>query len=175
MALGFKKGEIVILVIPNNKYSSKILEVSKYFSKNFKASCYVSLNKPINTLMSSLKKSKVKADNFLVIDGITKSANPKAEIPDNCICVSSASALTEMSIAIKQTIKTGQFEGLLFDSLSTLLIYNKSGPVGKFAHDLVNKIKAQGMTAVFTALKGDTDSQLLKEMGLFVDKVINLK
>ena len=42
-------------------------------------------------------------------------------------------------------------------------------------HSVVNKIKSQNMTAVFTALEGDTKSELLKEIGMFVDDVIHVE
>ena len=63
----------------------------------------------------------------------------------------------------------------MFDSLSTLLIYNKKETVSKFVHSVVNKIKASNITAVFTALEGDTQSALLKEIGMFVDEVIHVE
>ena len=40
---------------------------------------------------------------------------------------------------------------------------------------MVNKIKGSNTTAIFTALKGDTNSALLKEVELYVDKVIEYK
>ena len=83
------------------------------------------------------------------------------------------SALTELSIAIDKTLSTGKFDGFLFDSLSTLLIYNKSAVVGKFVHSLINKIKAAKVTAIFTALEGDTKSDLLKELGMYVDNILH--
>jgi hypothetical protein len=170
-----KKGEIIVLVIPNAKYTAELPKIAKYLSGNFKATAYVSLNKPFETLEKNLKKAKVDLDKFLFIDGITKNANPQAEEKENCMFVKSAAALTNISLLINKTLKTGKFDSLLFDSLSTLLIYNESKIVGKFVHNMVNKIKNTKTTAVFTALKGDTNSALLKEVELYVDKVIEYK
>lgn len=71
-------------------------------------------------------------------------------------------------------MKTGKFDALLFDSLSTLLIYNKKDAVSKFIQSMINKLRTNNMTVVFTALKGDTEKGLLKEVGLFVDEVVEL-
>lgn len=170
-----KKGKIIVLVIPNEEYTKKILDIAKHFSTTHKATCYVSLNKLFNSLNTSLKEAKIKQDRFLFIDAITKSANPNAKAADNCLFVSSSSALTEMSISIGKCLGTGKFDGFLFDSLSTLLIYNKGETVCKFVHDLINKIKKSGTTAVFTALEGDTKSALLKDISMFVDEIVHLK
>ena len=70
-----------------------------------------------------------------------------------------------------KALGTGKFDGFLFDSLFTLLIYNKSETVSKFVHSLVNKIKTAKATAIFTALEGDVEGSLLKEVGMFVDTV----
>jgi len=170
-----KKGQIVVLIIPNEEYTQKIVDVAKYFADNYKATCYTSLNKLYDALTNSLKEVKVDISKFLFIDAITKSANPNAQEAPNSIFVSSSSALTELSIAINKALDSGQIEGFLFDSLSTLLIYNKSDVVCKFVHTIINKIKASNTTAIFTALEGDTQSALLKEIGMFVDKVIHYK
>jgi len=76
---------------------------------------------------------------------------------------------------ISDILESGQIDGLLFDSLSTLLIYNKGETVSKFVHSVINKVKETGATAVFTALEGDTETKLLKEVGMFVDKVAKVK
>ena len=118
---------------------------------------------------------KINQKKFLIIDGLTKSVNPKATPADNCMFVSSASALTELSITLNKVAATGKFDGLLLDSLSTLLIYNKPGTVCKCVHSIINKMKAAEITTVFTALEGDTNSQVLKELGMFVDNIIHVK
>jgi len=51
----------------------------------------------------------------------------------------------------------------------------KGDVVTKFIHSLSGKIRAIGCLGLFTALEGDTDSALIKEMGMFVDKVIHIK
>lgn len=170
-----KKGQIIVLIIPNEQYTTKITEIAKHFSDNYKATNYVSLNKMFGSLSNSLKEAKIDLNKFLFIDCITKSANPNAEEVSNCIYVTSSSALTELSIAMNKALSSGQIEGLLFDSLSTLLIYNKSDTVSKFVHSIINQIKAANVTAVFTALEGDTGKDLLKEIGMFVDGVVHYK
>lgn len=169
------KGQSQILLIPNEEYTASLIEIARFFSHNNKPTCYVSLNKLCQPLRDSLTNARIDTDKFFFVDGITKSANPSAKTFKNCVHMSSASALTEMSIAIDRAMATGGYEGFLFDSLSTLLIYNSPDVVAKFAHSLVNKLSGRGVTAVFTALEGDSETKLLKEMSMFVDKVVHIK
>jgi hypothetical protein len=168
------KGQIIVLVIPNEEYTKKIVEVARYFSLYNDVTCYVSLNKLYDSLTASLTRANVNYENFLFLDGITKSANPDAVETDNCMYIDSSSALTELSIVLDKTLGTGKFDGFLFDSLSTLLIYNKGEAVSKFVHNIINKIHSYNATAIFTALEGDTKSDLLKEIGMYVDNVIHI-
>ena len=71
-----KKGQIIVLIIPNEQYAKKIVEITKYFADNHKATCYVSLNKLFNSLTKSLDNAKINQNKFLFIDAITKQANP---------------------------------------------------------------------------------------------------
>jgi hypothetical protein len=175
MVLDIKKGEIVVLVIPNTLYSQKITEITQQGMQYSKAAIYISLNRPYDALTKNLKAANVLINKILFIDGITKSANPGAVEGKNCLYVESAGALTKISIILNKVLATEKFDTLMFDSLSTVLIYNESGAVSKFVHSVVNKAKQHGITAIFTILAGDASSTLLKELSLFVDKTINLE
>ncbi len=169
------KEEIVVLVVSNKAYTKEILAISKQLCSSCEPLLYVSLNKLYDSLCRDFKKSNIDLNKFLFIDGISKSAGQAREDAENCLFVQSSGALTELSIVITKALKTGKFKGLIFDSLSTLLIYNQKDAVSKFVHSLVNKLKKQDMTVVFTALQGDTEKGLLKEIGLFVDSVVEYK
>ncbi len=167
-----KKGEIVVLVIPNTSYMSGIMKVTKQICTSNKTTVYVSLNKLYKPLTSKFESAKIDLNKFLFIDGISKSAGQEAPDAKNCLFVHSAGALTELSLNITKAINTGKFDSLVFDSLSTLLIYNKKEVVIKFVQSLVNKLRNKKITTVFAALKGDTEKGLLKEIGMFVDEVV---
>lgn len=168
------KGQTVVLIIPNDKYMARISEVAKYMGGAYSKTCYVSLNKIVVALSRSLDSSGADSKKFFFIDGVTKSANPDAPECPNCVFVSSASALTDLSIAIDDVIKKENADALLFDSLSTLLIYNKDEVVTKFIHNLTNKLQTNGITTIFAALEGDMGSELIKEIGMFVDGIVKI-
>ncbi len=125
-------------------------------------------------LNKTLQDHGIDTGKFFFVDGITLEAMPEAEEPDNCLFVPSAAALTDISITINQILETGQLESMLFDSLSTLLIYNKEEVVAEFVRDMVGNIRKANCVTIFTSLEGDTESALLKDLGMFVDKIIHL-
>ena len=112
-------------------------------------------------------------NNFIFIDGITKSIG-KVENRDNCYFVSSPQALTELSIVIAEFLKY-QFDYVIIDSLTTLLIYQKSEqPVMKFLSNIVHKIKESGSRGIFYALNIEEHNLLIQEASMITDKLVDL-
>ena len=167
--------QMILIIIPNEKYTEAILEIAKQLSNGYKKICYVSLNKLYNALTKSLESNNIEVKKFCFVDGVTKTAEPNVKSDGNVKYISSPSALTQLSVMVIADCKENKPECVLFDSLSTLLIYQKGEVVTQFIHSLTGKIRTVGCVGIFTALEGDTDSDLIKEMGMFVDKVIHFK
>jgi len=167
------KGSSAIVVVANNKYTAGILDITKKSCSSCNSLIYVSLNRPYEPLTKNLKGKGVNIDKVLFIDAISRSAGQEVKDAPNCIYLDSAGALTTISITINKALKTGKFDSLLFDSLSTLLIYNSKGAIVKFVQSLINNTKKKKITTIFTILKGDAEKGLLNELGMFADEVIN--
>ena len=82
--------------------------------------------------------------------------------------------LTELSIAINKAVKNQNSKFIIFDSLSTLLIYHKDNIATKFVQDLINKFETTESNLIFTITTKDKESILFKNLQVFVNKVINL-
>ena len=168
--LGIKKSEVVVVVIPDNTYSTDIIDVIGELAQDYSTICYVSLNKSYESLKKPLEEKKIDIDKFLFLDAVAKTSKPDEEV--NRIIINSVSALTDLSIAITKAIENGRIGSLIFDSLSTMLIYHDDATVTKFVHDLISKTREVNCTTVLTCLEGDAKSSLIKDLGMFVDKVI---
>ncbi len=166
------KGKVIVLTIPEKKFRLGTLGVASLFAKNYKATCFVTLNNPHNALVSLFKRSGISEKNFLFIDGVTKSIDPNAPEADNCLYTTSTSAMLELGIIIEKVLKTKKFEALLFNGITTLPTYNDLKVVREFIHQFVTKVRATGITVVFIISEADRKSVLLKEMSMFVDEVI---
>lgn len=167
--------QISLVIIPGETYSEDLNKIYRYLNENYKRISYVSLNKINNILIKTLEKSGVDAKKFYFVDAISRTIMPNIASTSTCAYVSSPSALTELNITINKSLDTKQFDTVLFDSLSTLLIYNDPATVTKFIHGLIGKIRAVGCTSILTSLEGDSGSMAIKDLGMFVDKVIRTK
>ena len=161
-----------LILIPSNKYNEIIATVPQLISGS--KICYITLNKTYNAIMDLFENEPaIDIDNFIFIDGITKSIG-KVENRENCYFVSSPQALTELSIVISEFLQY-QFDYVIIDSLTTLLIYQKSEqPVVKFLSNIVHKIKENGCRGIFYALNVEEHNLLIQESSMITDKLIDL-
>lgn len=164
----------VALVIPNEIYIKSIADIAKQLTLAYSKICYVSLNKLYQPLTRGLKVNDVDITKFFFIDGITKTAIAEPGNIPNCFFVSAPDKLTELGIAIQKTINEQKSEVLLFDSLSTLLIYKNVQIVTQFVHSIVGQIGAANCIAVFTCLEGNTETDLIKDLSMFIDNTVHI-
>ncbi|MCK5023009.1 MAG: hypothetical protein KAS04_02455 [Candidatus Aenigmarchaeota archaeon] len=169
-----KEKDVILVLVPNTKYSEKIIEISKMMSNVSKRICYVSLNRPYKTLVNDFAKKKINIDEFFFIDAVTKGVKDE-ESTDQVVYVSSPKALTELNITMKKVLKVGKIESTIFDSLSTLLVYEGSANVVRFSHSIVSLFRTLGTKGVLVALKEDVKSEVVKDLNMFVDEVVELE
>jgi len=143
-------------------------------SDNYSKVAYISLNELYDTLQSNLKANKVDVDRMIFVDAITRTAQTRIQKTSNCTFVTSPNDLVELSLAITDVLNKGNVDALLFDSLSTLLIYEKEKTATKFIHSLIGKIKAVGGDSVLTALEGDANREAIRNLQMFVDEVLTM-
>ncbi len=159
-----------LLMIPSIKYNEGIASIPKQLQdKNI---CYITLNKTYNALVELFEKEEIGLNRIVFIDAITKSIG-KVEHKENCYFVSSPQALTELSIVINEFLSY-HFDYVIMDSLTTLLIYQKSEePVLKFLSNIVNKIKDSGAKGIFYAVNIDEHQLLIQQASMILDEVMN--
>src|SRR3989338_4974153 len=102
-----EQNSILLSVLSSEYYSKTVLDMM--ISLKGKKICYITLNKPSNSLMKHFKSNGVDTKNLFFIDAITSSINKNAEL-ENGILISSPYAFTEMGIAIGEVLKTKSFD-----------------------------------------------------------------
>jgi len=128
--------------------------------------CYVTLNKPMDALLRAFSHEGINTKNMFFIDAVTKKEAP------NAIMVSSPCALTELSIAISQVMKSNAFDLLFFDSLSTLNVYAANNTKERFTSSIISKLRSANGKGVFTCIDQDSNSEFIAQSSLFMDKVM---
>lgn len=169
----FKDNQIVVLIIPDNDYLNNMIKLTKDISQTSNRICYVTLNRPYRSLMELFSNSNIDVKKFYFIDAITKTAEI-ADSNQNCDFVSSPNALTELSLSISNVLEKEKFDYMIFDSLSTLLVYESETVITKFVHFLIAKVRVIGCSALFTCLQQDINSVLIRDINMFADKVLDI-
>ena len=167
-----KNNDILVFLVPNTKYSECLEKIVSNISKKFERICYVSLNKPYTTICRELENKKIDTEKFFFIDAVSQKIESDKE---HVLYVSSPRALTELSITINKVLEIGSVQVVVFDSLSTLLVYEGSMTVIKFVHSIISTIRNMKAKAVFTCLKEDISNDLIKDLNMFADDLIELE
>lgn len=155
------------------KYFDGVLRILKNKIKSRKI-IYVTTNKPFNHLVNIFKEHKIPYNKIFFVDCISKHIGENLEREqENCLCVESPQSLTEIGVAISQSVKYISGEKTVFlDSLSTLLVYNDSATVGRFSNFIINKMRNLGVDTVILALESDVNKDVIKVIVSFADKVV---
>ncbi|MFH1237194.1 MAG: ATPase domain-containing protein [Candidatus Aenigmatarchaeota archaeon] len=165
-----KDNEIVLFLLPNQSYADKIKVIAGAAAKAGERICYVSANKPSEVLSNDFSKNSIDTSKFYFVDCVTKSLKNSEKV----VYVSSPKALTEINIALKKMIESSKADMTLFDSLSTLLIYEDSHVVIRFVHSIISAFRTMKSKGILISLKEETQSELIKDLNMFVDKVVEL-
>ncbi len=166
------KGALTSLVVTADVNS--ILAVINSASKEYKKILYVTYSRPYFSFGDYFKKNKINPNNFFFIDCITRSAVKKPVKVNNGVFISGPKAFEEIQGAIYKKLKTTKFDVLIFDSLSSLLVYEKEMFVSRFLHQLAAMIKGHNCKAAFVILHKDVDFNFVKTLGMLTDKTIYL-
>lgn len=162
-----KKNDIVLILVPEKSYSKKIKQIARDVSSSSKSVCYLTLNKPYPALSREFRKGKIDLNRFFFIDALSKDSKE-----DQVVTVSSPKALTEINIVMKKVIKAGKIKATIIDSISTLLVYEGSSQVLRFTHSIVSLFRSLGSKGIIIALKHDMKNEVIRDIGMFVDKVV---
>jgi hypothetical protein len=110
------------------------------------------------------------------IDAVTRNSLGNAEnIPGVVRFINHPGNLTDMGIAVTEVLKdhAGKKICILYDSVSTMLIYLSSANISKFIHFVTNKLRLVDVSGVFLAVEKGLDPMLMTQLTTFVDTVID--
>ena len=94
----------------------------------------------------------------------------------NAVFIGSPKELTNISITTTSTLKKLKTaKVLIFDSISTLLVYNKFEVVKDFIIFITKEMKNLKVTFVMNVIKDKTDKNVLSQLSAFVDEVIDIE
>jgi len=163
---------IILAVTSKGNYNNSLLAIYPELAKSSIKVGYMALTKPFNTILNSIQNIGLDKNKFYFVDAITATVQSPPAC-DNCVFVSAPNALTDLGLAFSSLYGQHVCDLVFIDTISTLIIYQDIGPVTKFVHNLVTKSRVMNKKLVMLALKEDSES-LIKDLNMFVDKVVNL-
>jgi len=128
---------------------------------------YLCFNRPYRTVIEKLEKKGFNTKRFFFIDTVEQQWKPV----DNVFFASSSSALTQITLSVKQILQLVQSQGfIIIDSLEGLTVNNSNQITAMFirsllAHATKNKARVLAISA------GGVEDKLLKQISPFFDKV----
>ena len=168
------KNKVIIFLIPNKIYQAELLRIVESIANKFSRILYLSLNKPTESIIETFKEINIDTEKFLFVDGVNKDVQPNLTY-NNIVFINSPENFEKFNTELNQIIENEKCECLIFDSLSTLLIYHDDTATVKFIHDLIVKLRLHNESAEFTCLLDDANSTLIKDISMFADEIINLE
>ena len=161
----------VLYMLDPDAYFQRIAEIfkGKLAGKNV---IYITTNKTYGAMAELFNAEHVDMGTIFFIDCISQQINRKAASAPNCVVLEGPKNVTQMGIAISKAMASVQGEKVLFlDSLSTMLIYNDPGVVGRFSNFIMNKARMAGVDGCIMALSTDMDKKVVGFAQAFADKV----
>ena len=165
-----KGSQIVLIMVEKEKYHDSLMQIVSAADSMSGRICYVAINKPASAVQGDLKSSGLNPDKYFFIDTITSTVRTPALDP-NCEFVQNPGALTEISMAFTKAASEKGCDNAIFDTISTLAVYQGVSEIVKLIHNLITKARVNNMKSVYIAMKGD-NAELIKDLTMFVDAAV---
>jgi hypothetical protein len=172
------RNRFLLILMEEDEYLQKLSDIIKSVEETKTKICYVCLSKPYIDVIEDLRGSGIDVADFFFIDVLT-SHYSKPEAADNCIFVQEPTELTGIRVAIRKAIQEEKCSVILFDTISTMLIYQETHSIVKFTHSLLAEKENESIKELFIVLKGETgfseeNQKLVSDLTMFADKTLDL-
>lgn len=136
----------------------------------------VSATLPYSVMIKLYEQASIPPSSMTVIDLVTVySGGSCTDTTDRCRFISNPANLTAIGISITETL--GQYGDdkvcLVFDEVSTMLLYASSLTITKFFHFISSKLRILDIPGIFLAAEKGLDPTLLAQISTFTDRVIH--
>ncbi len=168
---------IGLVIVDPERFHEASTELVKHLSKEKGLpGIYITGNQGYESLTRHFQKNLVDTKTLTFIDCVTeKSAGKPEDI--NPVLVGSPEQLTDLEIALEKALKrhsaTNHF--VLFDSITTFLVYHDEKTLQKFVHAMSGMIRANPKSrALFMAVSQDEAKNLFNALSQFCDRTIRI-
>lgn len=172
--LAFGNNQVLLLTTADRLKQDNI-HIVKTMEKKGCHLIIITTNQPYSVLKKNYERAEIDFSRLYFIDAITSyviGTNPQGE--QNVMFISSPSNRTDLGIAINKTLDKFSEKSpcVLFDSVSTMLLYLPSGTISKFIHYLSNRLRLIDTPGFFLAVGKGLDPMMVSNLTTFMDETI---
>jgi hypothetical protein len=167
---------IFLLLSSPDHVRERNIEVIRQLSTLGYHTIVITTNYPYSLLIKLYRDLGVDPASVSFIDAVTRNSIGHVEnIPGVVRYINNPGNLTDLGIAVTESLKdqSGRKVCILYDSISTMLIYLSSANISKFIHFVTNKLRLMDISGIFLAVEKGLDPMLMSQLTTFVDTVID--
>jgi hypothetical protein len=168
--------KIFLILASSGTIRQRNIEIIKEISTLGYHTIVITTNFPYSILIKLYAQDGIPLENVSFIDAVTRNSIGSVEdIPGVVQYINNPANLTDMGIAVTEVLKehSGQKVCIIYDSVSTLLIYLSSANISKFIHFVTNKLRLMDVSGIFLAVDKGLDPMLMMQLTTFVDGVLD--
>lgn len=136
----------------------------------------ITTNYPYSILTKLYQEQGIDPGRVSFIDTVTRNSIGSAENIQGVVrFINNPADLTDMGIAVTEELKAhaGKKVCVMYDSISTMLIYLSSTNISRFIHFVTNKLRLMEIAGIFLAVEKGLDPMLMSQLTMFADTVID--
>ncbi|MFH1663705.1 MAG: hypothetical protein ABH986_02765 [archaeon] len=166
-----------LLIVEPTNYSKINYELIRILLNHTKGNgLYITLNRSHEFMIETLKKEKIDTEKIFFIDAISRGTGKNVVETESVQFTESPRNLTELSVAIDDSYKRMEEKPkfLIFDSISTLLIYNDVSSVERFTHLIIGRLREWKIKGVLLMVKSEEQRGVVNSLSQFCDKILEI-
>jgi hypothetical protein len=170
------KNQIFLVLTSPGNIRERNIQIIREISALGYHSVVITTNFPYIVLRKLYEQGGVDLTKVSFIDAVTHHSFGSSEnVPGTVRYISNPANLTDMGIAVTEVLKEhhGGKVCILYDSISTMLIYLPSTNISKFIHFVTTKLRLMDISGVFLAVEKGLDPMLMTQLTTFVDTVVD--
>lgn len=173
------ENKFVLLLLQSKNYIASLHKIIKLAKKDDGKICYVCFSKPYTDVIEDFKSERVDSNKFIFVDTLS-SPHYKLKPVKNCLFIQDPKNLKEIGKILKRVVNKYKCEAIIFDTISTLLIYQQTHSIVRFTHELLTDESQKEVTKIYLVFKEggvykDESTKLINDLNLFADKTIEIK
>ncbi len=157
-----------LVIIPSWKYNDRVIEFIKESYAGYTKICYITLNKTYKAILDLFNENGIENEKFYFIDFITPSVL-KTKPSQNCFFMDSCEDINKFADSFLNILKLKKINFVIFDSVSSFLVYNHDQQVIKFFNYVNSFLEKMNVELAILALEEDAQKPTIKQLKMSVN------